>query len=279
MYLRTGLFTGRDRLSISKLSCTVMMRSLFLTSFQIKKVTVSLRDVNNQEVSKGTFVSNEFGSLHGNFTVPSGVLTGVMSIYIDGQHTKGIQVEEYKRPKFEVKIDTITQAYVLNDKVRISGKALNYAGNAVDGAKGVFTVTRRQIWRYYFWNFDYFRPSFPSNEMIIANGEITTETDGSFTIVFDALADESISKEIKPKFSFDISVDITDINGETQSGSTNVLLGYDPYNTDYNIAGEVEVKDLRNLVVDTKNSAFVSVPTNGRLRIELLTSSNQIFEE
>lgn len=55
----------------------------------------------------------------------------------------------------------------------------------------------------------------------------------------------------------------------------NVLLGYDPYNTDYNIAGEVEVKDLRNLVVDTKNSAFVSVPTNGRLRIELLTSSNQ----
>ncbi len=240
-----------------------------------KKVTVSLRDVNNQEVSKGTFVSNEFGSLHGNFTVPSGVLTGVMSIYIDGQHTKGIQVEEYKRPKFEVKIDTITQAYVLNDKVRINGKALNYAGNAVDGAKGVFTVTRRQIWRYYFWNFDYFRPSFPSNEMIIANGEITTETDGSFTIVFDALADESISKEIKPKFSFDISVDITDINGETQSGSTNVLLGYDPYNTDYNIAGEVEVKDLRNLVVDTKNSAFVSVPTNGRLRIELLTSSNQ----
>ncbi len=242
-----------------------------------KGVSVSLRDVNNQEVSKGTFTSNDFGSLHGNFTVPAGVLTGSMSLYIDGKYAKGIRVEEYKRPKFEVKMDNVTEAYVLNDKVRVTGKALNYAGNPVDGASGTFTVTRKQMWRYYYWDFGYFRPSMPSNEMIIANGEITTGADGSFTIEFDALADESVKKESKPRFSFNISIDITDINGETQSGNAGITLGYDPYNVNFNVSGEVQEKDLRNLVVDTKNSASVSVPTDGRLRIELLNSPNHFL--
>lgn len=237
-----------------------------------RKVTVSLRDVNDQEVAKSVLTTNEYGSIHGNFTVPSGVLTGQMSLYFDGQWGKGIQVEEYKRPKFEVKMDTVRDAYVLKDRVKLSGKALNYAGNPVDGAQVVYTITRTQSWRYPVWDYGYFKPYMPSNEMIIANGSLVTDQDGAFSVEFDAIPDESINPESKPRFNYTITADVTDINGETQTGSQSVLLSYDRYQTGFNVSGKIGPDELRSLVVDTKNSAGVSVPVSGRLIIERLVA-------
>jgi uncharacterized protein YfaS (alpha-2-macroglobulin family) len=91
-----------------------------------------------------------------------------MSLHFDENYGKTIQVEEYKRPKFEVLMDTITQAYVLKDKIKISGKALYYAGNPADGAQVTYTVSRKRQQRYLWWDYGYFRPNFNSNEMIIA---------------------------------------------------------------------------------------------------------------
>lgn len=237
-----------------------------------KKVTITLRDVNQQEVAKGKFTTNEFGSINGNFTIPSGVLTGSMSLHIDENYGKTIQVEEYKRPKFEVLMDTITQAYVLKDKIKISGKALYYAGNPADGAQVTYTVSRKRQQRYLWWDYGYFRPNFNSNEMIISNGELTTKPDGSFEINFDAIPDESIDKKSNPQFIFAINIDVTDINGETQSKLASLILGYEPYSTVIKLPINSTAEDLKKLAVATYNSAGVSVITSGKLKIELLTS-------
>lgn len=57
--------------------------------------------------------SNEFGSLNGSFVIPAGRLNGMYTIAIqtsDGIHgQKAVNVEEYKRPTFEVTIDPLQE--------------------------------------------------------------------------------------------------------------------------------------------------------------------------
>ncbi|MBK9552847.1 MAG: hypothetical protein IPO45_11835 [Saprospiraceae bacterium] len=238
-----------------------------------KKVVVSLKDANDQQVASTTLTTNEYGSLNGNFTLPMGVLTGGMTLYFDGQYGKSIQVEEYKRPKFEVKMDTITKPYQLKDKVTFAGKALNYAGNALDGANLTYTITRQQQWMFPSWGRGYYKMYMPSNEMIIANGNLVTDDNGAFKVEFEAIPDASVPQKNKPRFTYSISIDVTDINGETQSGSQSLTLGYDKYFTEFSATGNVDKSKLQSLVVDTKNSAGISVPVNGRLKIELLVSN------
>jgi hypothetical protein len=63
----------------------------------------------------------------------------------------------------------------LKDKIKISGKALYYAGNPADGAQVTYTVSRKRQQRYLWWDYGYFRPNFNSNEMIIANGQLNRQ--------------------------------------------------------------------------------------------------------
>jgi hypothetical protein len=63
-------------------------------------------------------------------------------------------------------------------------------------------------------------PGRSSDEMEITNGVSITDSKGEFKISFKALPDESISKKDQPTFYYEVNADITDINGETRSGST-----------------------------------------------------------
>ena len=72
---------------------------------------ISLNDANGEKISTQKFTTNEFGSYHGSFTLPNGKLNGQFSLKVDGNldddATKYFQVEEYKRPKFEVTFEPI----------------------------------------------------------------------------------------------------------------------------------------------------------------------------
>ncbi|MCO6461364.1 MAG: hypothetical protein J5I59_08165 [Saprospiraceae bacterium] len=237
-----------------------------------KRITITLRDANYNEVSKAVLTSNEFGSIQGSFTLPTGTLTGIMTLSYNDQIGKSIRVEEYKRPKFKVRLDTITQAYKLNDRVKIKGKIDYFAGIPADGSKVTFAVTRKQIWRYPWFYENQFRPSFQTNEMIIANGMVTSATDGTFEFEFNALPDHAIKKSSFPQFNFLITVTATDINGETQSSTESLTLGYRQYNTRLNIDKSASPEAMQSMVLETLNSAGVSIPAKGLLKIELLES-------
>ncbi|HNY55187.1 MAG TPA: MG2 domain-containing protein, partial [Chitinophagales bacterium] len=66
-----------------------------------EKVNVIFKDVNYQDIKTQEFTTNEFGSFTGTFTAPTTGLMGSMTLETNfGSVT--VQVEEYKRPKFEV---------------------------------------------------------------------------------------------------------------------------------------------------------------------------------
>src|SRR5690606_9275962 len=129
-----------------------------------------------------------------------------------------IQVEEYKRPTFNVKFEPVTETYTVNDSVFVKGKAKTFSGANLSNAKVSYKV-ERTAYNTTFRSFD-------SKSVTIDFGEIITDSEGSFTIGFEAIPDLSFSKENLPIFNYNIVADVTDIQGETQSSSTVVKVGY-----------------------------------------------------
>lgn len=70
------------------------------------KTTVVLNDVNGQEVGKVGMGNQWIWFISGKFVLPSSGLTGAFSLVANPNGYANIQVEEYKRPKFEVLFPT-----------------------------------------------------------------------------------------------------------------------------------------------------------------------------
>ena len=183
-----------------------------------KSITVVFHDANNKEIARQTRVSNDYGSFSGSFTAPRDRLMGQMTIRSEGpaQGMAAVRVEEYKRPKFQVKLDAPKTAPRLDGDVEIVGKATAYTGAPIGGAKLRYHVVRQvryPVWWY--WSF-WWRPQ-QSNSQEIAHGTAETDGDGKFTIHFKAKADRSVPEKDEPIFMFSVSADVTDTTGETRS--------------------------------------------------------------
>jgi hypothetical protein len=185
--------------------------------------TVTFRDVNYREISKTTVTTNEFGSFNGSFIAPAGVLTGMMTIS-DESGSVSVSVEEYRRPTFEVSFDPAEGNYKLGETLTIKGKANAYAGNNLDGAMVSYRVVRTARFPFYDWF--WYRPLPVSEEAEIISGITRTAADGTFSISFSAVPDGTVAVSDQPVFDFLITADVTDINGEMQSGSGSVSVGY-----------------------------------------------------
>ena len=186
-------------------------------------VKVVLNDVNGQKISEQSFTTSEFGSFNGSFVAPSGVLTGQMSIS-NGSGSVYFRVEEYKRPAFEVSFKPLEGNYRLGEKINVSGNALAYAGNSIEGAKVGYRVVRTV--RFPWWSRGWYCPTPASPEMEITNGFTLTDKDGNFSVEFTAIPDLSVDKSTLPVFNYMVYADVTDINGETQSAEETVSAGY-----------------------------------------------------
>ena len=226
-YLRTVFFTDR---AIYRPGQSLYFKGLLYETDNnghnaIKpntKTTVQLIDVNGKEVIKQDFTTNEYGTFNGNFTLPQGLLNGQMRLRNEYDNTY-FSVEEYKRPTFEVTMNPITADYVLGDTITMTGTAVALAGYPVDGAKVVFNVKRHQqfhpLWRMI--------PPQRGNSRQIASGTVYSDSKGSFTVKFPAKA-EDIKKDDKGVYRYQMTVDVTDINGETQSEEQEVRLSRVP---------------------------------------------------
>ena len=191
-----------------------------------EQVTVVFKDVNGKEVARQTQRANDYGSFAGSFTAPRDRLMGQMFLQVEGraQGMAHFQVEEYKRPKFEVTLDAPKTAAKLNEKVSLTGHAMNYTGAAVDGAAVKYHVVRevRMPWWWGWWRGG--SPQTQSQE--IAHGTARTATDGSFKLEFAAKPDPKVPEKDEPTFVFQINADVTDSAGETRSADRAIRVGY-----------------------------------------------------
>ncbi|MBS1774963.1 MAG: alpha-2-macroglobulin [Bacteroidetes bacterium] len=277
---RTFLFTDR---AIYRPGQTVYFKGIMVKTdkggrnnqvVSKQKTTIRFEDVNGQKIASIDLTSNEYGSFTGSFVTPQNRMTGNMRI-ANENGSIDFSVEEYKRPKFKVDFDTIHASYAIGEDISVVGNALAYAGNAVDNATVSYRVVRQARFPFWWYGYRYGFPSSPKQE--IANGTLKTGKDGKFRIEFPALADESVPSASLPIFSYEILVDVTDINGETHSGSTIVNAGYHSLQIHIQAPDKANPDQLDTIKVLTQNLNDQFVSTDIRLRILKLKSPEKIL--
>ncbi len=245
-----------------------------------QEVYAVLYNTNGEEIKELKLKTNEFGSVSGEFIIPNAGITGEFQMVFrcDKPYFKTynyISVEEYKRPKFETKFNPITETFRVNDSITIKGEALAYAGSNITDAKVVYRVHRKVRYPdWYYW----YRPAFQSAPQEIAHGESITNDKGEFEITFKAIPDESADKNSLPIFNYEITADVTDLNGETRSATTIVNVGYHALIANISIAVKLDktTKDHK-LTIDTKNLNGEFVPAKGTVKIYKLQAPNRVL--
>ncbi|MFZ1529317.1 MAG: alpha-2-macroglobulin family protein [Ferruginibacter sp.] len=287
--LRTFFFTDR---SIYRPGQTVFFKGIVVsTNSQSRKsvivpghtATVMLMDANHQKVEELSLKTNEYGSFSGKFVLPEGRLNG--NFFIQEAATSSQQyfsVEEYKRPKFSVEIKKPEGSYRVNDSITVTGFAKAYAGNNIDGAAVSYRVVRRvqyPIW----WGWGYRGRIWPpygrSEEMEIANGIAKTDEKGEFKIIFKAIPDESVDKKDQPTFYYDISADVTDINGETRSSETSVAVSYQALQLAITAPEKMPADSLKNILVSSRNSNGLFEKATVTVQIFKLQEPGRMFRQ
>jgi uncharacterized protein YfaS (alpha-2-macroglobulin family) len=214
-------------------------------------VTIELHDVNGELVDTVKVTTSEYGAYKGKFTLPTGRLNGDFHLAESGgQGYTSFLVEEYKRPKFYVEFEPVKGTFRVNDSVKVTGKALAYAGSNIDGAQVQYRVTRQARFPYpwLMWKIRY-----QSESREIVHGEVKTGADGTFSITFPALPDLKVPAALKPVFTYSVSATVTDINGETHSGDQAVSVGYQALEIKVNLPATVLHKDLDSVKIITQN--------------------------
>ncbi|MGS2740769.1 alpha-2-macroglobulin family protein [Sinomicrobium sp. M5D2P17] len=246
-----------------------------------EKLDIELLDPNDDTIGELELTTNAFGSVSGEFVLPAGGITGIFTLESDSGETYTISVEEYKRPRFEVVFDTVKETFRLGEEITAGAKAKAYSGADIDNAKVVYRVYRQAIYPYLpWWRRQYVNPE-PREE--ITHGETTTDAEGNFRIPFEAKApvpSVSSGKKKDPRtYTYTVEADITDINGETRSGSQSITVGDLRYTLHLDMPSQVAWEDLKTAGIRTENLNGQFMPAKGELTLTKIIPPERVLRE
>ena len=237
-----------------------------------RTVKAVFRDVNWQVISEKSLITNDFGSIDGSFTIPQGILNGDMTIEFERYGSTIIRIEEYKRPTFEVTFNPVDKNFTFNEQVAVTANAKAYAGYPIDQAQVSYRVVRKERFPYYFW---WNPPISASHE--ISSGTLQTDEKGDVSIRFISyIEDVNIDKKY---FIYTVTVDVTDVNGETRSASINVNIGSKPLLVNTNLPENVLADKKDNFSIETTNLNGDFTPASVKVEITALKSPDRIFRK
>lgn len=253
-------------------------------------------DANYQLIKELEVTTNEFGSFSGEFTLPKSGLTGqygltasrpedykkneayfknqVQSQFWESANFENsrisFNVEEYKRPKFEVKFDPKKESFQVNEAIKVKGNAKAFAGSNISDAKVTYTVTRyTSYFRNYYGN--------EENE-VLTFGETKTDASGKFSIDFIALPSKNSKKEQLPIFNYKISATITDLNGETHSAETTIKVGFHDLIINASLPNEIETKDKNEINLSSTNLNGEFLAAKGEIKLYFVKPLSNKFK-
>lgn len=258
-------------------------------------IHVTVNDVNKNTLKEFDIQTNEFGSFSGEFDIPKNVLTGRFYIQIDEADDYEIddkyydkkedehsfwdnvrfndyqeytfQVEEYKRPTFEVNFEEIKENYTIGDSLKIIGNARALAGNYLTNAKITYTITRNYETDEEDWNYD-------TNYI---EKETFTDSNGNFTIPIHAIIDSVSYDQIK-SISYTINATITDTNGETRTASKQVFVNQKTLKLDIITNNIIYFEDKNTLKINSTTYNNFSIDVKGELKIYELIQKKYLKE-
>ncbi|HEY0461436.1 MAG TPA: alpha-2-macroglobulin family protein [Pyrinomonadaceae bacterium] len=204
-------------------------------------VNYSVNDSRGNEITKGTANLNGFGAFDFKFKLTDNMNLGMATVYISaggGSTAHQFNVQEFRRPEFEVRAKVDTEApHFVGGKANLSVEAKYFAGGGLANADANWTVTATPTsytppnrgdftfgtwipWWGRYKSYDYegggYRPG----------GQSTTQT---FKGVTDAAGIHRLKidfESVKPPRPYTISASssVQDVNRQTWSSSTSLLV-------------------------------------------------------
>lgn len=213
---------------------------------------VTLLDANYQKVSSKKFKTNEFGSFAGEFVLPGEGLNGAFTLRTEGG-SQTIWVEEYKRPTFEVKIPKPVVEIRFGDNVTLKGNVKAFAGYNIANAKVKYRVMQQP--HFYCWWMNR-----QSKELIA--GSLTTDAAGNFEINFTPEKPIDMIVGWRPNvYTYVVSADVTQPNGETQQGEMSFSIGDKALFINATIADKIEKSSKLSIPVYAETINGERIPT------------------
>lgn len=238
-----------------------------------QEMEVGFHDVNDNEIGTHTLVTNEYGSVHGSFVIPQGLLNGRM--WIESEYgVIAVRVEEYKRPTFEVEFEPVTKTHRLDEEITVNGKVNTLAGYPVNHSTVNYQVTRT-------WNGRLSRsnPNFAylsaSVFREIASGQAETNERGEFRIHFTTAADDISNKDLV--FDYEVQADVTDVNGETRSANLTVIAGNKPLLVETTLPEILNDRKALNFRVTATNLNRQPVAADLSVTVTSLAGPNRVL--
>ena len=228
-------------------------------------LTFTLYDANYKEVTKKNATTDDFGTASVDFALPTQGLTGMFSVEVktannDRNATANFQVEEYKRPTFQVTFDKYKDTYQAGDTITLRGVATTYAGVPVQNAKVEYTVNRYEGLRWFWWG--------RRNQTKVATGSVTTADDGSFTVRVPMVYPEGLRINGSVYYDFDVNAKVTDMAGETHEGQTSLPLSNRKALLTSNLPGKSLRDSLQCVTFSYKNLLGEEVASTVKYRFD-----------
>lgn len=160
------------------------------------KVKAELVNAEDKSIGNKELTTNEYGSVAGSFDIPSGDRNGHFQVWVTGagvNSSKGIVVDEFILPTYDLAFDKIDRIFIAGDTVEVSGKVSSFSGHPLSSASLTYSVSR-------------FGRTF-------ASGKLLLDSDGSFTIRFGTKDNDDYGGILG------VTVKVTDATGETKEFS------------------------------------------------------------
>lgn len=115
----------------------------------VRELDVTVDDPDQKTIYHKRLPVSKLGTVHDSLTLPPGAALGYYSIQIhqeDAYLQGGFQVEEYKKPEYEVRVTPARPRLIQGDTIQATIDARYYFGEPVKNAKVVWSVYRSTAW-------------------------------------------------------------------------------------------------------------------------------------
>jgi uncharacterized protein YfaS (alpha-2-macroglobulin family) len=129
-----------------------ILRNEMAAGYQVatgRNVDVEVQDSDGKQVYRRSLPLSAMGTVHGEFELPPAAALGYYGVEIhagEGSANGGFNVEEYKKPEYEVKVTPSKKRVVQGEPLQAVIEAKYYYGEPVANAKVKYAVHRSRYW-------------------------------------------------------------------------------------------------------------------------------------
>jgi uncharacterized protein YfaS (alpha-2-macroglobulin family) len=237
-----------------------------IVPFDQATAEVSIVDTDDKVLQRQTLKVDAFGAINTSFLVPAAAPLGYYTIRInvgDESASGNFEVQEYRKPEFEVGVSSADRFIVQGGKAKVTIKARYYFGQPVANGAVKYALYKSGYYSPYRWRDsgeegEYADDYFYANEQI-GEEEVRLNAQGEATVEVDLPVDERQSD-----YTLRIDARVTDASGREVSGKGSVIATHG----DFMISGELDryvyqpgaPAELRLRAVDYQGQPKANVP-------------------